>query len=60
MLAGLRVLVLDEAGQLLDRGFRPAIEKILAQLPIRLRFEMHEPLRRVGHRLRARLLSMLW
>ena len=33
MLGALRVLVMDEADQLLDRGFRPSIVKILALLP---------------------------
>ena len=33
MLSTLRVLVMDEADQLLDRGFRPSIMKILAMLP---------------------------
>ena len=33
MLTALRVLVMDEADQLLDRGFRPSIVKILALLP---------------------------
>ena len=33
MLRALRVLVMDEADQLLDRGFRPSIVKILALLP---------------------------
>ena len=33
MLRALRVLVMDEADQLLDRGFRPSIIKILALLP---------------------------
>jgi hypothetical protein len=32
-LAGVRYLVLDEADQLLEMGFRPAIEKILGYLP---------------------------
>eukprot|EP00887_Chlorella_sp_A99_P001294 scaffold14.g1294.t1 len=32
-LASIRTLVLDEADQLLEMGFRPAIERILAQLP---------------------------
>ena len=33
MLSSLCVLVMDEADQLLDRGFRPSIVKILAMLP---------------------------
>jgi len=33
MLSALSVLVMDEADQLLDRGFRPSIVKILAMLP---------------------------
>ena len=33
MLTALCVLVMDEADQLLDRGFRPSIVKILAMLP---------------------------
>ena len=32
-LSKLRVLILDEADQLLDMGFRPAIEKIIGYLP---------------------------
>jgi len=33
LLANLSVLIFDEADQLLDMGFRPAIEKILTKLP---------------------------
>ena len=33
MLGGLAVLVMDEADQLLDHGFRPSLVKILAMLP---------------------------
>ena len=32
-MSNLRVLVLDEADQLLEMGFRPSIEKILSYLP---------------------------
>lgn len=35
LLVGLQVLVFDEADQLLDMGFRPAIQRILSQLPPR-------------------------
>lgn len=37
LLRGMSVLILDEADQLLDMGFRPAIEKIIAKLPPRER-----------------------
>ena len=33
LVSGLRTLVMDEADQLLDMGFRPALERILAVLP---------------------------
>eukprot|EP00927_Polykrikos_kofoidii_P049082 TRINITY_DN43213_c0_g1_i1.p1 TRINITY_DN43213_c0_g1~~TRINITY_DN43213_c0_g1_i1.p1 ORF type:complete len:569 (+),score=87.89 TRINITY_DN43213_c0_g1_i1:50-1756(+) len=37
LLASIQVLIFDEADQLLDMGFRPAIETILTQLPPRER-----------------------